>query len=320
MRTVQISLFFILLSITLVASKLRVLVGGSLSIRTSPILAPLEGKNVAFLTCKKKKKKMLKKTLAGGQNPPSDARQLFALFAARKINATWIPIYQTCKYTTQKPEYLKMVRDADAIYLAGGISEKLQTCLFGDEEQGTSPILEEIKKKDVYGTSAGAMVMPMENMLLTGNSYSSYKAVIEGKLPMRPNTFRMFSRGVIDPHSSERGRQGRLMVFSIQSKADYSFGLDENTAIVETEPKGKLQVIGANGVVIFPKTKSLKEGVFHYLSHGDALKKKGGVDFPSWKKPCFSNNEPAASTNIFADFRSRSIDYAKWNSTKPFTV
>jgi peptidase E len=52
-----------------------------------------------------------------------------------------------------------MVRDADVVYFTGGYSDKLQTCLFGDKQSGSSPLLEEIqKKKMVAGSSAGAMV------------------------------------------------------------------------------------------------------------------------------------------------------------------
>jgi cyanophycinase-like exopeptidase len=257
---------------------------------------------------------------AGGQNPAGDARGLMGFFAARKINATWVPIYEVCKYTVANPRYLKIVRDSDAVFLAGGFSDKLQECLFGDKITGTSPILEEIKKKKIIlGTSAGAMVMPMENMLLTRDSVSSYKAVVDGQLPFRKETFKMFSMGLIDAHTSERGRQGRLMVFAKQTGAKFSFGIDENTAILEKEPHSPIEIIGEKGVVVFPKVESLKNGKFHYLTHGDTMNQNGEVKFPEWKKPCSSSNPPTPSTNIFTDFKSRSIEVAQYNKTsEPF--
>jgi hypothetical protein len=51
-------------------------------------------------------------------------------------------------------QYIFQVR----IYIKkkGGFSEKLQRCLFGDRDEGTSAVLEAIQKKDwVGGSSAG---------------------------------------------------------------------------------------------------------------------------------------------------------------------
>jgi hypothetical protein len=55
-------------------------------------------------------------------------------------------------------QYIFQVR----IYIKkkGGFSEKLQRCLFGDRDEGTSAVLEAIQKKDwVGGSSAGKQIL-----------------------------------------------------------------------------------------------------------------------------------------------------------------
>jgi hypothetical protein len=57
------------------------------------------------------------------------------------------------------------------------------------------------------------MVLPPRYMLLTGNASSSYSALIRNQLPIANETFKISQRGVVDPHMSERARQGELLIF-----------------------------------------------------------------------------------------------------------
>jgi hypothetical protein len=55
------------------------------------------------------------------------------------------------------------------------------------------------------------MVLPQKYMLLTGNSSSSYGAIVRMSLPIANETFKISKMGVVDPHMSERARQGKRL-------------------------------------------------------------------------------------------------------------
>jgi len=291
--------------------KKRLLIGGSLD-QNSPILNLLTGKNVAFIT-------------AAGDNPQEDGVTMKNFFARRGINSTWIPVFFPCRSRANFDENVELVEKADAIYFSGGFSEKLQKCLFGDKDVGTSDVLEAIQKKDwVGGSSAGAMVMPQRYMLLTGNASSSYSALVRRTLPIAPETFKLSSRGVIDPHMSERARQGRLLVFTVLAKNRFGFGLDENTGYLE-HGDGSLTVMGQRGIVVYdrganfsqiPILDELKNIRTHYLSEGDKLTKEGEVIIPPWKNVVCTpqRTEPRPSPQIFngTEFRTRMIQVSRY--------
>jgi hypothetical protein len=107
--------------------------------------------------------------------------------------------------------------------------------------------------------------------------------------------------------------KGRLLVFHKQVNAKYSFGIDENSAIVEKAPGGDIEFIGQKGTVVFTKVYSLSNATMHYLTQGDVLKPSGEIVYPSWKQPCPpSSNKPRPSTSIFSQFLVRSMEVAKY--------
>jgi len=157
------------------------------------------------------------------------------------------------------------------------------------------------------------MVQPMANMLLTRNAIDSYDAVVRRAVPFSPHSFKMFKRGLVDVHFSERGRQGRLFVFAWQTRTKWSFGIDENTGIIEFDD-GNLRVMGQNGVVIYDmENANLENGTMHYLTEGDVLTTSGEILYPNWKLPCESPQIPRNSTNIFTQFKLISLDVARYN-------
>jgi hypothetical protein len=206
-----------------------------------------------------------------------------------------------------------MVNDADVVYMAGGFSDKLQYCLFGDATNGTNPFLEAMSKKPLGGSSAGAMVMPISNILYTRTSEDSYQAVSRGRIAsFGAHGFRFFKGGLVDSHVGERGRQGRIFMLALQSRAKYGFGIDENTGFIEKD--GDLHFVGQKGVTVFDHVTSMTDGTMHYLSFGDVLKANGDIELASWKTPCQnSTTQPRQSTNIFAHFRQVSIETAKFH-------
>jgi hypothetical protein len=207
-----------------------------------------------------------------------------------------------------------MVTDSDVVFMAGGLSDKLQYCLFGDATNGTNPFLNAMRTKPNAGSSAGAMVMPASNILYTRTSEDSYQAVSRERIAnFGAHGFKFLkASAVVDSHVGERGRQGRTFVLAFQSKVRYGFGIDENTGFIERDDG--IHFVGQKGVTVFDKITSMKDGTMHYLSDGDIIKEDGEIVLASWKTPCQNSTEtPRVSTNIFAHFRQVSIQVAKFH-------
>jgi hypothetical protein len=154
------------------------------------------------------------------------------------------------------------------------------------------------------------MVQPHSNLLITEVNPDSYRAVVNKQVHFRPHGLKIFKNGLVDSHFSERGRQGRLFVLAWQTKSEWAFGVDENTALLEVN--GKLRVIGKNGVVVFQNSHSLTNGTVHYLTEGDEIDENGKIHFANWKTPCANPNPPKPSRNIFYEFRARSLEVATY--------
>ena len=110
----------------------------------------------------------------------------------------------------------------------------------------------------------------------------------EGKFPASSyelGGLGFFQLGLLDSHFSVRTREGRLVRLTQQSRMDYGFGIDENTALVVSQPDVRgathISVTGAAGVLIVDLRKAAAKGQntdgeyavegvhLHYLSAGD---------------------------------------------------
>ena len=95
-----------------------------------------------------------------------------------------------------------------------------------------------------------------------------------------------FRYGVLDSHFSQRVREGRLIRATKEGKMDYGFGVDENTALVVSQPDASgsvsMSVLGAGGVFVVDVRQAVEatpatagyaiQGVkAHYLIPGDRL-------------------------------------------------
>lgn len=282
-------------------------IGGSLE-NGSPILNRFFGKKVAFIT-------------AADPSPERTGPETQRFFDRRGINATWVKVFEPCVNKVRDAALMAQIDAADAVYFTGGYSDKLQRCMFGDSENyNPTPLLLAVQRKNIVaGSSAGAMVQPMGNILLTRNSIESYPAIVQRRVPFSPSAFRVFKRGLVDVHFSERGRQGRLFVFAFLTKARFAFGVDENSGIIEHED-GRVEFIGERGTVVYDMIGgSMSNATMHYLTEGDILMPSGQVVYPAWKQSCPpSNIAPRESTQIFADFKERSLAYAKYTPTQRY--
>jgi cyanophycinase-like exopeptidase len=152
--------------------RIRIVVGGSLQ-SDSPILDYYRGfppNGVKYIT-------------AAGTNPVGDGASIGNFFAQAGINAEWIQIHNpNCEVTTRDPAFVQMVEQADAIYMSGGQSGRVQSCLYGSYDQSghdpaageDTPVLAALRAKSILGgSSAGAMNQPESEILITGHSAES---------------------------------------------------------------------------------------------------------------------------------------------------
>jgi len=291
----------------------RVVIGGSLE-STNPLFDLYRGfppNSVKFIT-------------AAGTRPTSDARSIEDLFSAAGIQAEWIPVYDTnCAERTRSDEYVKMVEDASAIFLSGGQSGRLQSCMYGNYHQsgitvpdGTeTPFLRALRHKAIVGgSSAGAMNQPLSEILVTGHSVESYSAVRAGSVFQRNmGNALLGSQELVDTHFSERGRQGRLVIIAMQTGQKWAFGTDENTAYLwrSGEP---YEVVGASGVVVYESTSGNERQqttTMHFLTSGDTIDPTTGeIKFNSDKQPCAQGSAPSGSSSVFSGVNYRTISIA----------
>jgi cyanophycinase-like exopeptidase len=300
---------------------IRIVVGGSL-LSNSPILDYYKGfapNGVKYITM-------------AGINPTADATEVRNFFARAGITAEWIPVFDNnCAARTRDPTYIRMVESADAIYMSGGQSGRIQSCLFGSFQQngvndGTpTPFLNALLNKAIVGgSSAGAMNQALSEILITGSSAESYAAVRAGTIFQRNrgNNF-ITNEELVDVHFSERGRQGRLMVFAAQTRQRFAYGVDENVAYVWS-PSGVYEIVGQSprGVVIYEATTGdtrSQKARMHFLTPGDKFNPSTGqVTWNPDKTRC-TGNRPTGSTQVFNGVNYRTISIAM-SKTAPGTT
>eukprot|EP01080_Neovahlkampfia_damariscottae_P006580 gene6580-10743_t len=294
-------------------------VGGSWSF-SGPILDLYKGKQrVVVLT-----------PGAGNSRAAAEAqgRSIVTRFKQHGIQAEWLDLAPpNCRKNANDPVIVQKILNSDAVFIGGGYSDVYQQCFFGGAMSGTSKVLEALrevrKTRLIGGSSAGAMVQPKKHILKTRQPVSSYQAVRGATIPKMDGS-KLFSNkdvGLVDSHFSERGRQGRLFVHAFQQKSRFSYGVDEDSAVMELHKTKEKLFLGGRGVVVFDhKNMDLKNGRTHYLTQGDKMLKDGTVVFASWKKPCSLNaRKPDASRRIFSDFKSRSFQVALFNENTAYS-
>lgn len=213
-------------------------------------------------------------------------------------------------------EWVKTVRDADAVYFTGGAQERIVKALLTDDGQD-SPMMTAIR--DVYarggviaGSSAGAAIMsdPMFR-----DAQDAFKVLDEGLTQGEE-----IDRGLgfmpdgwfVDQHFLTRGRFARSLVAMRDLSFPYGIGVDEDTAAVVTDGKA-LEVIGYRGVVFMDMSDATweKDGPFNvknvrlsYLDRGDRLNLETRTVTPSGTKASDLHVDPNA-----ADFDPYYTDY-----------
>jgi cyanophycinase len=203
----------------------------------------------------------------------------------------WIPVRidanGNCAVSNSDPALVAQINAMDGFFFGGGDQSRIPICFFNGSGAGRtdSPIMTALRNKFaagavVSGTSAGTSILPGIPMAIGGESYYSLRYGIYSTpgtsttVPTSANNnplilatsysdrlaedsaggFGLFTEGFVDPHFSERGRQGRLLRLAWNRAIALSFGVDENTALV-VENAGSassaMSVVGQNGVFVF---------------------------------------------------------------------
>ena len=221
--------------------------------------------------------------------------------------AEWIPLDLDLQANNSAPAVVARVQKMTGFMFGSGSQSRLLQCLTLTGQKD-SPLLAALRRRFeqgavVAGTSAGAAVMASGAMITGGESYEAllYGAktaalrAVSWTLTYNPKGgLGLFSAGLIDTHTSGRGRQGRLLRLALDRGASAAYGLDETTALVAVQGQD-MQVLGARGVWVFDLTGAKVSpaaglaitGVrASYLSRGDRFAPAtGALAPPAWKTP-----------------------------------
>jgi cyanophycinase len=157
---------------------------------------------------------------------------------------------------------IKKIHDADALFFTGGDQLHVTSLMGGSPLNDI--IYEKIDKGFIIaGTSAGAMMMS-DAMIVSGKNDIPPKS---GGVEIAPG-MNLLDGTIIDTHFSQRGRHGRLMTALAHFPQLLGIGLDERTAICQSN--GKLKVIG-EGVVTIMDARGMRHSNLTHLKENEPL-------------------------------------------------
>ncbi|MBD2103027.1 cyanophycinase [Leptolyngbya sp. FACHB-261] len=229
----------------------------------------------------------------------------------------WIPIHiDNCASARNDPALVAQIGTRNGFFFGGGDQSYITQCLFDENAaQGkrmASPVFEALSKQFdagavIAGTSAGTAVQTSSPMITEGESYEALvngSTALIGTPPLVRDLYYnplgglgFFEYGLTDSHFSERGRQGRTIRLASDLGIPTVYGVDENTALVVTDPSTpevQMEVIGQGGVFISDLTGATVDtssdywsisGVSAtYLTEGDQYNPLSGTaTFAPWK-------------------------------------
>lgn len=187
-------------------------------------------------------------------------------YGVADANAVVLDIREhNAQQATRDPENLRQMRQATAVYLAGGDQRRLVR-LLTESDGSDTPLLKEMRALRlrgglIAGSSAGASaqsetmlaVSGLPDMLidegLDALDFGVTKNIMQrGLLLTRGLGF--FDDGIIDQHFFQfRGRLSRLTRATAESGLALGFGIDENTALV-VDADRRVEVVGSGFVTV----------------------------------------------------------------------
>ncbi|GAA4876797.1 cyanophycinase [Kitasatospora terrestris] len=182
-------------------------------------------------------------------------------------DAQWIPIDLDHVSNNSSQSVINQINSMTGFFFGGGDQSRLVTTLLKSDNTD-SPALAAIRAKftagaAIMGTSAGTTIANGRDMVTGGESwdalrYGSYTSISSSypdDLSYRPEGgFNFFTSGLLDTHFAARGREGRITRLAADTGHTRAFGIDEDTALVVTNPGSTNEtdtVVGTNGVSVF---------------------------------------------------------------------
>lgn len=173
-------------------------------------------------------------------------------------------------------EIAEKLKTYTGIWFVGGDQTRITQTLYNKDGSNTmalDAIWQAYKNGAVIGgTSAGAAIMS-DPMIAGGNSMDALNYGFTDKYEDMDQQeygpvyvtkgLGFFKDGIVDQHFDMKARLGRLIVvaYGNKDKWDFSFGVDENTAMVVNNTDRTIEVVGRGGVTIVNMKKSYKEEI-----------------------------------------------------------
>ncbi|MEO6807548.1 MAG: cyanophycinase [Isosphaeraceae bacterium] len=164
------------------------------------------------------------------------------------------------------PEFVRPLADATAVWIGGGLQDRLTEVYSGTEvERQLRALLD--RGGVIGGNSAGAAVM-------------TRVAILDGRdNAVVGQGFDFFQGAVVDQHFLKRNRVRRLMGVVADHPDLVGFGIDERTALVVEVRTGRLHVIGNSYVMACIPALADEPSRFEILKRGDE------TDLASLRRP-----------------------------------
>ncbi|NJN85519.1 MAG: cyanophycinase [Leptolyngbyaceae cyanobacterium SL_7_1] len=189
------------------------------------------------------------------------------------IDVEWIPFtIGNCEGLKNDASFAATLSGKTGFVFGGGDQSRITDCFFDqDPIAGTrtnSLVFDALEAAYqggavVAGTSAGTTVQAAEPMITEGQTYEAlvYDPIslidippIADELYYNPlGGFGFFNYGLLDTHFSQWGRQGRIIRLAAETGKELTFGVDENTALIVSNPdtpEVSFTVLGEGGVFI----------------------------------------------------------------------
>lgn len=148
------------------------------------------------------------------------------------------------RHDANDPEKVRMVAEADGIFMTGGDQKRLLAIIGGTALDAAMHAALKVRGACIGGTSAGASAM-------------SGHMLAQGKTDLLPQKgavslgagLGFLHRVVIDQHFSERQRLSRLLSVVAHNPYLQGIGIDEDTALVIERGRG-IEVVGEGSVTV----------------------------------------------------------------------
>ncbi len=216
--------------------------------------------------------------------PVEVAEETVAAFRAHGFAAETAPLHDGPGGTgADDPALAAAIREAGSVFFTGGDQAKITAALApaGRETAALAAIrATQAAGGLLAGSSAGAAMMSAR-MLLGG---TSLEALVHGVTedPERPGLLvgdglGFFPFGLVDQHFIKRGRLGRLVVAMTAAGLRRGFGIDENTALIVENGRGRvcgeygMMLVDLAGAEVDPAGGAWRDFRLSYLDAGDSI-------------------------------------------------